>query len=326
VDRVLAFIDGLPGPAAAWWAGVGLILAVLGHATVWASTERPPGVVIYNNVVVPALIFAWFAWLAHTLNKVAAASFNEFRPALGEPEAEDTYRRQLTSINDRHAVLAAVAAVVIGSVAYYVGVRPLRETTPADLERVSEPLWGLATMALGIVVLHTITQLRLVSRLSGAARNVDIFKPGPINAFARLTAVSAMGLIAFVVTFMVYSPTQPIAYVIQECALLVVAAASFVLPLRVMHNRLVAEKMRLLSDSQDRLKLVLGRIHQAVDADDLSRAEQLRQTLTAVLSERDVLTRLHTWPWSAGTFRGFASALILPIALILFTQVIDRVI
>ena len=325
LDRLLAFIDRLPGPAAAWYLGIGVALGVLGHAMVWASTERPPGV-IYHDVAMPALIFAWFAWLAHTLNKVATASFNEFRPALGEPESEDTYRRRLTSINDRYAIVAAVVAVAIVSFAYYVGVRPLREATPADLERVSAPLWGLASMALGIVVLHTITQLRLVSRLSAAARNVDIFKPAPINAFARLTAVSAIGLIAFVAAFILYSPKQPIAYVIQESALLVVAAASFALPLRVMHNRLVAEKLRLMSESQDRLKLVLGRIHQAVDADDLGRAEPLRQTLTAVLSERDVLARLHTWPWSAGTFRGFASALILPIALILFTQVIDRVI
>lgn len=325
VDRLLAFIDRLPGPAAAWWLAIGLVLAAAGHVMVWASTQRPPGV-IYHDVAAPALIFAWFAWLAHTLNKVAVLSFDEFRSALGEPESEDTYRRRLTSINDRYAVIAAIAAIAIVSFAYYVGVRPFREATPADLERVSAPLWGLAAMALGIVVLHTITQLRLVSRLSAVARNVDIFKPAPINAFARLTAVSAIGLIAFVVAFMLYSPSQPIAYVVQESAVLVVAAASFVLPLRVMHSRLVAEKLRLMSESQDRLKVVLGRIHEAVDVDDLARAEQLHQTLNALLAERDVLAKLHTWPWSAGTFRGFASALILPIALILFTQVIDRLI
>lgn len=300
-------------------------MAAAGHLVVWLGITGRVGV-IHHDVLVPALIFAWFAWLIHTLNRVATRAFDEFRPALDDPTAEDRYRRQLTTIPDGLAIVGALAAVAVVSFAYYVGVRPFRESVPADIEVVSAPLWGLASLALGVVVMHTVRQLRLVSRLSAVARNVDIFKPAPINAFARLTAVSAIGLIAFVVSFMLYSPTQPIAYIIQESALLVVAAASFVLPLVVMHNRLVAEKLRLLSESQDRLKLVLGRIHQAVDADDLSRAEQLRQSLNAVLSERDVLAKLHTWPWSAGTFRGFASALILPIALILFTQVIDRVI
>jgi len=325
VDRLLAFIDRLPGPAAAWWLAVGIVLAVVGHLFVWTNPARPIGT-ISDDVIAPALIFAWFAWLGHTLNKVGTWAFNEFRPALGDPAAEDGYRLQLTTLPDRYAVIGAVVAVAVVSFAYYVGVRPFRESVPADVDYVSAPLWGLASLALGIVVMHTIRQLRLVSRLSAVARNVDIFKPGPINSFARLTAVSAIGLIAFVVAFMLYSPEQPIAYVIQESAVLVIAAASFVLPLRVMHNRLVDEKARLMADSQDRLKVVLSRVHDAVDQDDLGRAEQLRQTLTAVLAERDVLAKLHTWPWSAGTFRGFASALILPIALILFTQVIDRVI
>lgn len=325
LDRMLDFIDGLPGATAAWWAGIGLVLAAIGHLVVWISPGRQMGA-LHHDVFAPALIFAWFGWLMQTLNKIGAWAFNEFRPALNDPAADDRYRHELTTLPDRYAVIGALGAIAVVSVAYYVGVRPFRESVPAaDIEVVSTPLWGLVSLALGIVVIHTVRQLRLVSRLSAVANNVDIFKPGPINAFARLTAVSAIGLIAFVVAFMLYSPNQPIAYVIQESALLAIAAASFVLPLRVMHNRLVAEKTRLLSDSQDRLKTVLSRVHQAVDEDDLGRAEQLRQTLNAVLAERDVLAKLHTWPWSAGTFRGFASALLLPIALILFTQVIDKV-
>jgi len=322
---MLAFVDRLPGPAAAWYVALGAVLALIGHAIVWASGALPFGT-FSHDVVAPALILAWFTWLAHTLNKVATWSFNEFRPALGDPEGEDAYRSALTTIRDRNAILASVGALAIVSTAYYLAVRPFRDPIPVGIELASAPLWGLASIAVGIVVLHTITQLRLVSRLSAVARNVDIFKPAPINAFSRLTSVSAVGLIAFVVMFVLFSPEQPLAYVVQESVVLMIAVASFVLPLRVMHNRLVAEKSRLVADSQDRLKKVLSRVHEAVDEDDLGRAEQLRQTLNAVLAERDVLAKLHTWPWTAGTFRGFASALVLPIALILFTQVIDRVI
>lgn len=315
----------MPGPAAPWYLAIGVVLAWIGHLIVWASPARAFGT-ISHDVVAPALIFAWFAWLAHTLNKVAISSFNEFRPALGDPDAEESYRSALTTISDRNAILASVVALAVVSTAYYLAVRPFRDPLPPEIELASAPLWGLASIALGIVVMHTITQLRLVSRLSAVARNVDIFKPAPINAFARLTAVSAMGLIAFVVMFVLFSPGQPIAYIVQEAAVLVIAAASFVLPLRVMHKRLAAEKSRLQADVQDRLKAVLARIHDAVDSDNLAGAEQLNHALTAVLAERDVLARLHTWPWSTGTIRGFASALVVPIALIVLTQFLDRLI
>ena len=323
INRLLAFVDRLPGPAAVAWLAIGLTLALVGHAIVWALSVRPLGVILHD-VIGPALIFAWFGWLLTTLNRFAITTFNEFRPVLGDPDAEDGYLASLTTIDDRLAILAGAAAAGIVALAYYGGVRPLRDPIPPEIEVVSAPLWGLTAFILGIVILHTIRQLRIVSRLGSVARNVDIFKPDPINSLARLTAVSALGLIMFVAAFILYSPEQPIPYVVQEAALLFMAVASFVLPLGVLHRRLVAEKRQLLGRNQDRLKAVLARIHALVDDGDLSRAESLNHTLTAVLAERDVLQRLHTWPWSAGTFRGFASALLLPIALIVFTQVIDR--
>ena len=269
VDRVLLFVDRLPGPAAAWWLAIGFGLAAIGHVFVWLSTNRPLGV-IHDDVAVPAFIFAWFGWLTHTLNGVGRTTFDEFRPALGDVEPAARFRDELTSIPDRYAIVAAIAAVAIVSVAYYVGVRPLREAAPPEIELVSAPLWGAAAAALGIVVLHTVRQLRIVSRLSAIARNVDIFNSGPINAFSRLTAVSAIGLILFVVMFVLYTPTQPIAYIVQEAVLLLVAVTSFVWPLRVMHARLVAEKQRLLLASQERLKTVLDRLHDLVDSNDLA--------------------------------------------------------
>ncbi len=323
LDRLLLAVDRLPGPAWATYLAVGVVLAAVGHAVVIAvSADRP--LALYHDVAMPALIFAWFAWLIHALNVVARRTFDEFRPALGQPEHENAYRQALTSIDDRWAIVAAIAANVVVSIAYYVGVRPFRENVLPGVELVSTPLWGLTAAALGIVVWHTVRQLRLVSHLSAIARNVDIFKPQPINAFARLTAVGALGLIVFVVAFVLYSPSQPLAYVIQEAMVLAIAAASFVLPLRVMHSRLADEKARLESASQERLKMMLERIHASVDADDLARAEQQREALTALLSERDVLARLHTWPWSTSTFRGFASALLLPILLIVLSQAIER--
>ena len=325
VDRLLGAIDSLPGPASLSWAAIGLALAAAGHLIVWFGSARPLGQ-IYHDVLAPAMIFAWFMWLTHALNQVGTSAFKEFRPALGYPANEDQYLHKLTSIDDRWAAVAAIVTVAAVSIGYYVGVRPTRGVIPVEIEVVAAPLWGLVSIALGIVIYHTITQLRLVSHLSAIARNVDIFKPAATNALSRLTAVSALGLIAFVVAFVLFSLEQPLPYIIEEAVVLSIAVASFVLPLRVMHNRLAAEKKRLLSESQDRLKVVLDRLHGSVEANDLASAEQVNHQLTAILAEQDVLAKLHTWPWSATTIRGFVSALVLPIALIVLTQVIDRLI
>jgi hypothetical protein len=322
-DRVLRLIDRLPGPALVTWAVIAIALVVIAHVIVWLSTNRPLGVV-HHDITVPALMIGWLGWLLHTLNRVADRTFDEFRPALGDPDSEDVYRHSLSSIPDRYAVIAAVVSVIVVSVAYYVGINPIREPGPPEVERIATPLWGATAALIGIVVLHTVRQLVVVRRLSAVARKVDIFKPEPLNALARLTAVGAIGLIVFVVAFVLYTPDQPIAYIIQEAFLLAIAAASFVMPLGVLHERLVTEKNRLASASQDRLKGVLERIHATVDSNDLGEAERLNLTLRSVLSENEVIGKLHTWPWSAGTFRGFASALLLPVVLIVVTQVIDR--
>jgi hypothetical protein len=323
VDRFLAFVDRLPGTAALSYLLIGIAIVVIAHALFWASGAYPFGTMI-ASVFVPALALAWFGWLLHTLNRVGRETFDEFRPALGDPASENRYLWQLTSIRDRDAILGGIGAVVVIALMYYGFVRQSVGAIPVVIESVSAPLWGATGFVLGIVVLHTIKQLRLVSHLSDVARNVDIFSPAPINAFSRLTAVSALGLIAFVVAYMLYTPEQPIAYIVQEVALLAVAVGSFVLPLRVMNKRLVVEKKRLLGESQERLKTVLARIHASVDGNDLSSAEQLNHSLTSVRSEIDVLEHLRTWPWSTATIRGFVSALLLPIGLIVFTQVVAR--
>ena len=201
----------MPGPVALTYFVLGTVLAVIAHVAFWASATFPVGTVS-TNVLLPAFAIAWFGWLLSTLNRVARETFDEFRPALNDAAAEEGYRRRLTSIRDRDAILAGLATLAVIGVMYYGFVRQSRLTLPIEIESeiFSAPLWGAMGFVLGIVVLHTIVQLRLVSHLSEVAGNVDIFRPAPINAFSRLTAVSALGLIAFVVAYMLYTPEQPL--------------------------------------------------------------------------------------------------------------------
>ncbi len=334
VDRLLTLVDRFPGPSSIWFATLGVALIALAHAWIWLSGARPLGQ-LELEVFPPAIILAYFLWLLHLLNGIASSSFNAFRPALGgPPDQQEQYRLTLISIPDRVALVAVLVVEVVLNVAYFGTIRPLRPPLPVTVEIASGILYVLVAASLGLLVVHDIRQLRLVSRLSAIAANVDIFKPAPLTALARLTAVTAIGFLAFVAVYaLTTSITVPTtqqsalpAFVAEEIAMISLAVASFVLPLRVMHARLVEEKLELISAAQDRLKTTLERVHAAVAANDLSTADQLNKTLSSVLSEREVLAKLPTWPWSTGTFRGVASAVLLPVAIFVITRLIDQLI
>jgi hypothetical protein len=332
VDRLVTFVDRLPGPAFLWFGALSIALVVIAHAWVWAAGGRRVGE-LEIEVIPPALIMGYFLWLVHLLNRVASLAFDSFRPALGGTAAEqEHYRSQLTSIPDRIAIVAVVVVVFVLNLAYFGTIRPLRPPLPVTVEIASGILYVLAAASLGLFVIFDIRQLRLVSRLSALAANVDIFKPGPVTALSRLTATPAIGILAFVAVYaLTTSITVPTteqaalpAFIAEEVALILLAVASFVLPLRVMHGRLVDEKNDLLGEAQDRLKATLTRLHDAVAANDLSNADQLNKTLSSVLAERDVLAKLPTWPWSTATFRGVASAVLLPVVIFVITRLIDQ--
>lgn len=161
--------------------------------------------------------------------------------------------------------------------------------------------------------------------MSRTAPHLDILKPASANAFSRLTSVVAVAILLPVIVFVIGDREIPTAYLVQVGSLMLMAIASFVLPLMTIHRRLEAHKTRLPAEAQDRVTLVLSRIHDAVERDDMSRAEQLQNMLDALLAERDLLDRLHTWPWSTTTFRGVASALLLPVVVFVITRALERV-
>lgn len=313
MDRAFTWLERLPGSAVAWIIVGAVVLELVGHIASWLAGETPVGEARLELLFpMPFLIF--FLTLIVVLDSVARSAFDEFRTSLDEPaESIVRLRADLTSIPDIPALIAIVAwAVVING--------PVSGQDSTDA--VGGPVtgyalaatWFITNTALALLIAHTLGQLRQVGRLLAKVARVDLLDPGPINAFSRLTAATAGGFLTIGILFAVVESSDPSWFGIGvELGIGVLAAAFFVLPLRGIHGRLSAEKGRLLDVVNARLKLTLDRIHDMVDADDLGRADDLQNTQTALLAERDLYLRLSTWPWSTGTFRGFLSAVMLPI-------------
>jgi hypothetical protein len=178
------------------------------------------------------------------------------------------------------------------------------------------------------VLFQAIRQMRIVSRLHAAAEQVDPFRPAPLYAFSRLTSRAGVVLIGFNTLGALANPAvfesegAFALYVPWLGVFTLVAVAVFVVPLLGMRRRLAAAKDRVEEAADGRMRDLLGELNEAIDARATERVEALDRTISALRHERDILAKLPTWPWSAGTIRGFGSALLLPITVFLLQRLL----
>lgn len=331
INQLTWWIDRAPGPPWLVFAGmlaiteaISLLQAQIGGAG--ANLNLVTG--IFYGVLPVALL-----WLIYYLDGEAHEAMDTFEPALNVSKAElARLRYGLTVVPAGPALVVTMLAVLAQASEYILD--------PAGSVIVGLSPGGLALRALGeglvtilIVVLlyHTLRQLRAVDRVHALATRIDLFRPAPLYAFSLLTSRTAIGLILIVAASVVADPTttaqmSTVYLAIWIGGMVAVSVAAFVLPLRGMHQRITAEKSRLQGEAGERLKATIAALHRSVDRDDLAQADGLNKTLASLVSEREVLERLPTWPWRPGTLGTFVTALGLPIVLFLITRFLDRLV
>ncbi len=100
--------------------------------------------------------------------------------------------------------------------------------------------------------------------------------------------------------------------------------AAFVLPLWIVHRRLVQEKNKLLTEHGQRVKSTLARLHHSVDENSLDDVAHINSVLEGLNTERNILEKIGTWPWRTETLTGFLSVIVLPIVLFLIQLAIQK--
>ena len=276
-----------------------------------------------------ALLAAYGIGFIHVLDDVARQAFAIFEPAVRNRGDVGVLSRALTLVPDRIALPFVLVFEVVVTIAYLSD--PVERAHLLSRQFLEQAAIMVTNWASGVItavlLLHVVRQLVAVTRLHRLA-DVDLFDAGPAHAFARLTATAATGILvlALVVVADPAAASNTILFAVQVGGIILLAVAAFGLPLRGMHGKLVAEQAALLRSVNERIKLVISRIHASVDADELERSGHLQETLTSLIAERELIGKLSTWPWSTGTFRGFASALLLPIAIWAITRALEQVI
>lgn len=225
-------------------------------------------------------------------------------------------------------LLVSVASVASGPSGY--GLRP-----GASWATVAAVIFHAMASMIAVLafMLHAIYQLRLVARVHATAVRVDVFRLAPLYGFASLTAWTGIALVACVaygLGLLVVTVGEDLSFSIVDTAtivgLLSVAVALFVAPLLGLHDRISDEKARRLAEANLALSATIAEIHRRIAAGELEAAAKLNDAVAAANATVAAIGRVSTWPWRPETLRGFVSALGLPIALWLITEVLRRVI
>lgn len=329
IDRFLIGIGHLPGPACFFYLVLLVLLVVAFNSLAWINGSVQFGAFDLYRSSVPFYPVGALA-LMHHLNRLACRSLAAFRPALGERDSD--YERlayELVNLPRRGTWVTLglsflFTAVYINSTQYLV---VLFQRSP--WLALGESL--VYTFAFGMIALflyHTIWQLHRVRQIHATAKNINLFRPTPLYAFSSLTAQTGIGLLLMNWFGIVTDPAtfENIALIILTSVASFIAIGCFVVPLQGMHHRIAAEKKRLRAEVHARLEATIQQLYRHVDTQDLAGADPLNRQLDSLVTTREIIEKIPTWPWEPKTLTGFISALLFPLVARLVIEVISRLV
>lgn len=288
---------------------------------------------IYPFHAIPEFVAFYALALMHYLDDVARRALITYHPAMRADEArfkDISYR--LTNLPAWPTLLASLAGGVFALVILLLIdiVQPdfvdrlLLFTSPAAAI-VESSVFVLLWWIWGALTYHTVRQLRLVSHIYTAYTRIDVFNLSPLYAFSWLTARTAIGWVIATYAFILTAPgliENPITMGIMLFNF-VFAVVAFAWPLVGVHRLLEDAKHHRLLASAKRFDLLVTELHRRTDEGEFSTMVEMKDGMEALVSERNVLEKVYTWPWQRETVSGLSTALLLPIILWLITRFLD---
>lgn len=316
VDRFMAWADELPGPVWLFYLMLLSLLIIVVNGITWVDGSATFGTIDRYRSSVPVYPVASLA-LIHYLNRVARRALNAFRPALNvEDEAYKQIEYELIILPWGRTWVVLIMSLIfttlfiLNTPNHDVILSPLPWLALVDLV-----IYALVFGLIAVFVYHTLRQLSLVSRIHASAPNINLFQPIPLYAFSRLSAQTGVGLLLLNSFSILTDQTTFVNPALNALTIFtsLVAVACFILPMRGIHDRIVAEKRRLFAEANTRLEGAIQELYRRADSHNLSGIDQLNQLITSLIVTRTEVAKLPTWPWDAGTLTGFVSAFILPL-------------
>ena len=328
LSRFYAWCDRLPWQG--WWLfpALAVVQFAWAHAILWAFGRLPVGML--DPTLSVSVIYAPYALGGLTyLNRVAARALAAFWPATGWPDAERiVWTRAFTTVRAGLSLPGLILGIVVAAGSFFSA--PVSVVGSDDRSRLAYAVAFAPIAIFGytmtfLAVAHTTRQLQLVARIHREARAIDPFDRRAVYAFSRFTAqIGLLFLASGYYTLTVNSSFQSgnLIGIAVLCLIIALGAACFVLPLWGIHSRLVDEKEALLSGVEDRVTQLGLELYRRIDAGEFDGTKVINEAIAAAGAIRERIARLPTWPWPPQLFRGFLSALLLPVIVYLLSRLI----
>lgn len=325
-DRLMRSIYRQPIPYSLTYFGLFFLQSLALHILIWIDGWMDP--FSFNPIL---LLFPLWLWLPLAiityLNNVAVEALATFSALLDCDEEDlDQLKFEFTTLPVRGVVINLILWDIVYLFLVYLvrdsffvsyGLSPMLSTVLTVMGLISYSVGG-------VIYYHSVRQLRLVNRTVKMVKEFNLFQLEPVYAFSRLTAQTGIAwIILMSLTLLIFpieiAPLPVIAFMFGQTSL---SLAAFILPLWVVNQRLVSGKRKRVADLNQRTETTLDRLHHALDSNTPEDVGKLNDALAGLNTERDILSKISTWPWRQGVFTGFLSAIVLPIVLFLLQMVL----
>lgn len=333
VDALQARLSRLRWPVWATCAGVWLALVGVeytGQVLAGTASDAPWPFILLAFALAP-YAFAFMDFL----DRAAGSALD----GLGEPPPSSGWpggvRYHLMTKPVLGTAIATVAGLTFGLLQRYAVTAPYLEQLGFArsgwlhyYELIAVPItaWAL----IGVLIYHVLRQVGIVRQIYAQLEDIDAFSVRRFQAFSTYSALMALGVLAVVYLWLALYPEVNVSSVEQlnVAAIVLLSVLGFfvfLMPLWGAHLRLAAARAERIVYVTRLLDTVLGQVHASVEAGRNLEAGSAHETIKALTAELQLVERASTWPWEASLFRGFATAVLLPLALYVAQQVLGRV-
>lgn len=333
VDRFTDWVDKLPVRAWVFYAGLGAALVLCQVLFLWLEGGLAKAEVLLPVMIFNAFLISFGLALILLLDNQAVAALDSMRPVLEMTKSEfDDFQYRLSTLPSRPTLIAGLVMLVFLLLSEQLWVVPARF---AALEQL--PVFAVVfqiidkspAIVFGTFFYHTFRQLRLVRTINSQYVRISLFNLGPLQAFSRLTASTAVGLVVGAYGWMLINPdllADP-ASIVSLAAITALAVGVFVWPLFGAHRLTEMEKREALHEIDLRFEAVFAELDQGLDDNDYSAIQRLNQTIASLEIRHRRIAAIPTWPWRPETARFALGAIALPLILAILqfvaVQVLD---
>ena len=238
---------------------------------------------------------------------------------MAAPEC-DEFQYKLSNLPAGAALIAGLIMLVLVILMEQVSTLPVRydalEQLPVFII-VFQIVDKSSAFLLGVFIYHTARQLRMVNTISSQYTRISLFNLGPLQAFSKLTASTAVGLVAGIYGWMLINPdllADPVSLAFVGL-FTIMAIAVFVWPLFGTHRLMEMEKARMLHELDLHFEAAFSKFNQRLRDDDRAAMRSLNGTIASLEIQHRRISAIPTWPWRPDTARFALAAIVLPLIL-----------